>query len=182
MAVISFAPLKNVTGCVDHRLTQADVVRRGPGADQVDRRLARRRVEAPPQRLAVDGHHLPGGDLVQRGDPTQQTPLELRRHERGQHRVEPVVRRDAVRQVEKLLQPLPFLPAPLGDGDEIIGPRHNRTDRNGDDVDQRIRDLPPSRIGQRKEVILNPRRDDGGHGGASVTNRDSSASDAANTQ
>ena len=32
-----------------------------------------------PERLAVDGDDLPGGDLVQRGDPAQQALLELGR-------------------------------------------------------------------------------------------------------
>jgi hypothetical protein len=182
MAVISFAPLKNVTGCVDHRLTQADVVRRGTRADQVDRRFARRRIETAPERLAVDGHHLAVGDLVQRGDPAQQTTLELRRHERPQNGVEPVVRGNSVRQIEELFQPLPLLATPLGEGDEIIGARHKRAHRNGHNVDQRRRHLPPSRIGQRNEVVLNASRNNLGHGGTSVANRGSSASDAGNTR
>ena len=71
MAVIS------LLFCVDDHLPQADVVGGGPGADHVDGRLGVGLVEALPQGLAVDGDELPGGDLVQRGDPAEQAPLEL---------------------------------------------------------------------------------------------------------
>ncbi len=48
---------------VRHHLSQADVVRRGPSADHVNRRLAAGRVEAAPERLAVDGDDLSAGDF-----------------------------------------------------------------------------------------------------------------------
>ena len=110
--------------------------------------LLRGGVEAAAERLAVDGHDLAGGDLVQVRDPTQQARLELGGLDRSQNRIEPIVRRDAAFQIEKLRQPLPLLAAVVGDGDEIIGPADDRADGDRDDVDERVDDLAPSRIGQ----------------------------------
>jgi len=82
------------------------------------------------------------------GDPTQQALLKLGRTERGQDGVEAVMRRDSRTQIEKPGQPLLFLPAILCDGHKVVSP----ADRH--DVDQRIGDLPPSRLGQVGEMIL----------------------------
>ena len=60
---------------------------------------------------------------MQGRDPTQQALLELGRLDRSQNRVEPIVRRDAGAEIEKLRQPLPLLAAEVGDGDEIVGPQ-----------------------------------------------------------
>ena len=56
---------------IDDDLPQADVVGGGPGADHVDGGLGIGLVEALAEGLAIDGDELPGGDLVQRGDPTE---------------------------------------------------------------------------------------------------------------
>jgi hypothetical protein len=74
---------------------QADVIGSGPGADHVNRCVAAGGIEAAAERLAVDGNHLPAGEIVQRCDPTQKTLLELRRLDGGRNRVEAVVRGNA---------------------------------------------------------------------------------------
>ena len=122
-----------------------DLVRGGPGADHVDGRLARGGVEAAAQGLAVDGHDLARRDLVQVSDPTQEARLELGGLDGSQNRVEPIVRRDAGLQVEKLRQPLPLLAAVVGDGDKIIRAADDRANGDGDYVDERVGDLAPSR-------------------------------------
>ena len=68
---------------VDHRLTQAEMIGRGPGTDHVNGRLAGGFIVTASERLAVDGHHLSRRDFVQRGDPTQQAPFELGRLDGG---------------------------------------------------------------------------------------------------
>ena len=132
MAVIS------LLFCVDDDLSQADLIGRGPGADHVNGRLAAGGVEAAAERLAVDGHDLPVRDLVQRGDPTEQARFKLGGLDRAQNRIEAIVRRDAVAEIEKLRQPLPFLAAELGDGDEIVGAADHCADGDRDNVDQRV--------------------------------------------
>ena len=89
------------------------------------------------------------------GDPTQQARLELGRLDRSQNRIEPIVRRDAGFQIEKLRQPLPLLAAVVGDRDEIIGAADHRANGDRDHVDERIDDLAPPRIGQADEMVLN---------------------------
>ena len=153
---------------VHGHLSQTNAIRRRPGAHHVNRCLAAGRVETAAQRFAVDGNDLPAGNLMQRRDPTEQSFLELGRFDRGQNRVEPIVRRDAARQVEKPREPCAFRSAELGDGHKIIGSRDHGTDGNHDDVDQRIRHLSATWIREFGEVILNLGGRRLGHGMASL--------------
>ncbi len=81
-------------------LTKANGVRCGPGTDHVNRRLTAGGVVTAAERLAVDGDHLPAANLVQRGDPTEQTLLELRQIDGGEDRVETIMGRDALLQIQ----------------------------------------------------------------------------------
>ncbi len=136
-------------------LAQADVIGCGPGADHVNGRLAAGRVEAAAERLAVDGHdYLPVGHFVQGRDPTQQAPLEFGRLDRAEDGVETIVRRDAGAEIEELSQPLPLLASVLRNRYEVIGTGNHGANGDADDIDQRIHDLPPPRISQRRKLIL----------------------------
>ena len=67
--------------------------------------------------------------------------------------VEAVVRGDAVGEVEEPGQPVPLLAAPVGDGDEVIGPGDDGTQGDGDDVDERVGDLAAAGVGQAGEMV-----------------------------
>ena len=136
-------------------LTKANGVRCGPGTDHVNRRLAAGGVVTAAERLAVDGDHLPAANLVQRGDPTEQTLLELRRIDGGEDRVETIVGRDALLQIQKSRKPLASRLAELRNGHEVVGPADDRTDGDCHDVDQGIDGWPSSGIGESCEVVLN---------------------------
>ena len=119
----------------------------------MDGRLAGGLVVAAAERLAVDGDDLPGGDLVQRGDPAQQALLELGGLDRREDGVEPVVGGDAAAEVEELGQPGALLAAVFGDRDEVIGPGDDGAEGDGDDVDERVDDLASAGVGEGGEVI-----------------------------
>src|SRR5580693_2891844 len=124
----------------------------------MDCRLARGLVEAVAERLAVDRHHLSFGQLVQRGDPTDQALLELGGLQCREHGVETVMRWNAIAEVEEFAQPVPLLNSPLGDRHEIIGSGDDGADGDGDDADQGIDDLPPAGVGEVGEMILKASR------------------------
>jgi hypothetical protein len=69
--------------------------------------------------VAIDGHDLTGGDLVQGGNPIQQARLKLSGPDRSQNPVEAIVRGDAGLQIERLRQPLAILPTIIGDGNDV---------------------------------------------------------------
>jgi hypothetical protein len=131
----------------------------------VDRRLARRLIEGPPQRLAIDGHDLTIADLRQGRDPTQQALFELGGLEQPENGVEPVMRGDARRQVEELRQPLPFCFRPVGDGDKVVGAADHGADGDRYKVYQRILALAATRISEFREVIEDTGGDGTGHRG-----------------
>ena len=82
------------------------VLAAGPGADQVQGRAAGSRVVTAPQRLGVDGHGLAVQRIADGGQPGLHAQKELGRVEPGEYPAESVVRRDALRQVEKLGKPV----------------------------------------------------------------------------
>ena len=119
---------------IDHHWAPRDPIGRGPRADHVNRGLAAGRSEAArslndrvrglhpcsslggTDLLTVDRHDLTIADFVQSGDPTQQTLLELGGIDRREEGVEPIVRRKASTQIQKLRQPLLPGASPHGDG------------------------------------------------------------------
>jgi len=90
---------------------------------------------------------------VQRGDPTEQAPLEPGGLDRLEEGVEAVVRGDAAARVEEPGQPGSFLAAPGGDGDEVVGPGDHGAQGDGHDVDERIGDLAAAGVGQVGKVV-----------------------------
>jgi len=68
----------------------------------VNRRFSVGRIEAALQCFSVDRHDLTVADLAQRGDTTQQALFELGKPDRREDRIEPVVRRNAAAQVERI--------------------------------------------------------------------------------
>ncbi len=124
--------------------------------DHVDGRLVAGLVEAAPERFAIDRNHLAAGCFVERLDPAQQASLELGRRQHREDRIEPIVRRYPRAQVEDLSKPSPLLPTEVGDRYKIVGAADHAADRDNDEVDERMRDLPTTGIGKRREMNLNP--------------------------
>ena len=91
-----------------------------------------------------DAVNLTVADLVQGGDPTPQTLLELGGLERREDHVEPIVRRNPSAHVQKLRQPRLLGVSPRGEGHEVVRSTDHRTHRNRHHVDQRIKPLSPS--------------------------------------
>jgi hypothetical protein len=137
---------------VDRNLAQADAVGRRPRAHQMEGRLAARGVETPAERLAVDRHDLPRERFLQSGDPAGETRCELRRLERPKDRIEPIVRRNPRRQVEKLAQPSLLLPPERRDRHEVIRATNHPAGGDRHDADQRVNDLPPAGVSELGEV------------------------------
>ena len=121
---------------------------------RVNGRLAVGRVEAAAERLAVDGDDLAVRDFLKRCDPTQKARLEFRRFDRRQDRVEAIVRRDAVAQIEEPRESLAFLLPELRDGDKIIGSTNHRAHGDHHDINQRISHLANTRVGKIGEVLV----------------------------
>jgi hypothetical protein len=61
---------------------------------------------------------------------------------------------DVGAKVEEPRQPDPLLAAVVGDEHEVVGAGDDRAEGDGDDVDQRVDDLAPPRVGQGREVFL----------------------------
>ena len=68
----------------------------------MNRRFATCLVEAASQSLSVDCDHLTTGHFVKGRDPAQQATLKLRGLDRSKDRIEPVVRRNAVPEINDL--------------------------------------------------------------------------------
>ena len=137
----------------DH-LAKADRVGRRPGTHHMDRGLAACCVEATQQPLAVDRDHLPLRHLVQRGEPAQQAPLKLRSLDGCKDRIEPVVRRDSIRETEQPCEPRLPRTSKVGDCHEIIRTADDGADRDHDEVDEGMRNFWAPRISQGREVHL----------------------------
>ena len=119
MAVISL-DFSSVLTCPKLSMLPFDKLRRGPGADQVDRLLQRspamgtahRPFGFAQDRPAGDGHHLAGHEGRHRPGPINETLLELPRVQPGKHVAGSVVGENAVGQARKGAEP--FLLAPAG--------------------------------------------------------------------
>jgi hypothetical protein len=81
---------------LDGDLPHHDGAGTGPGADQMERSLARRAVVAAASRFPIASHHLPAGRLHRRLHPGQKAGLEGGRIERSDHAADGVMRGDAV--------------------------------------------------------------------------------------
>ena len=123
---------------VGDNLAKADRVRRGPGTDHVNRRFATCLVEAASQSLSVDCDHLTTGHLVKGRDPTQQATLKLRGLDRSKDRIEPVMRRNAVPEINDLAKPRAFRLRKLHDSHEVICATDHSADRDHDEGHERM--------------------------------------------
>ena len=162
----SFGDGGDLVGLLVHGdLAQQEVVGRGPGVDQVQRRLALGPVEGAPEGLAVDGDDLPLGRLVQRLDPAEEAPLELVGVEPREEAAEGVVRGDAVGQGQEGLQPVVLGLAEVLDVVPGVGPGDDGADGDGHDVEQFVEPgAVDAGVGQFGEVV-GGRFPFGGHGG-----------------
>lgn len=94
--------------------------------------------------LAIHANDLPSGDLGHSLNPGQKTVLGLLGIPAGKDAPERIVRGSAMRQVQKTLQPLDFGIAELLDLHPIIGPTDHATDRNDDDIHERVPKCGPA--------------------------------------
>ena len=164
MAVISLE-FSSVLTCPKVSMLPFDKLRRGPGADQVDRLLhrspamgtAHRPFGYAQDRPAVDGRHLAGHEGRHRPGPINETLLELPRVQPGKHVAGSAVGGNAVGQVQKGAEP--FLLAPAGHLhlDPGIRAAKHGADGNGCDVRQlaplaslhpRVRQVPKALHGR----------------------------------
>src|SRR5262249_3207437 len=94
----------------------------------------------------------------------EQTSLELLRLKAGKHRIEYIMRGDAMLQIEKLRQPLPFVLAEFLHLREMPGAANHRTQSNSHDIDQGMKlGSRNTRILQRGEMLRNRRKSRSGH-------------------
>lgn len=141
---------RDFVGFVGHfDLPQHQPIGARPGADHMQGVAFPPPVMRAPQALAVNGYHFPGRERRHRLHPLHKAALERLRVQQPKHPSKRVVRRNAVRQLQKPLQPLP-LGFPKGfHFHPTFGPTHNRTDGNGHYVQQQMVPPPPgARIGQ----------------------------------
>ena len=122
-------------------------------------------VEGASQRLAVDGDDLPLGRLVQGLDPAEEALLELVGVEPLEEAAEGVVRGDAVGQVQEGPQPVELGVAEVLDVVPGVGPGDDRTDGDGDDVEEFVEaGAVDAGVGQVGEVVGDGEFLVGGHG------------------
>ena len=133
----------------DRDLSQRQPQAAGPGADEVQGRLAAGGVEGPAERLAVDGDALLLQRQVQRPQPSLQAAQELLRIQAGKHAAERIVRGNAVGKLEKASKPVPLGQAELLDVDPTIRAANGGAQGDGHHVDQQVLLAPlDPRIGQ----------------------------------
>ena len=119
---------------VHGNLAQAELGFGGPGADQVQRRHAARSRAA--QRLAIDGHVAQTDQVRDVAQPRKATAVEHGRVQSGEDPFERVVRRDAVGQLQKGLEPRDAIGGEVDDVRPAIAVGDDATQRDGDDVDE----------------------------------------------
>ena len=125
-------------------------------ADQVQGRAAVLAIERASDRLAIDRDLLGcrGIGTEDRPHPAEETALEARRIDQRQHPAEGVVRGDAVRQREEASQPVLLATAIERDVLKALGLADHGADRDHQDVDQPVLDLPiTTRILNRLELV-----------------------------
>lgn len=87
------------------------------------------------QRVAVDGDDLARNDLTDRLDPVAKTGLERLGLQQAEDTPEGIMRRDAIGQLQKLLQLRLFGTSKLRNPDPASGPAEGGGDRNHDHVE-----------------------------------------------
>jgi len=85
---------------------------------------------------------------VQSGDPVEQTLLEFRRLDRGEDRIESIVRWNAIGEIQELGEPVFLRTTEMGNRHKVVRATDHRTHRDHDNVDQRIRHFSATRICQ----------------------------------
>lgn len=109
----------------------------------------------PGRGLAVDGDDFLGQHLADRRHPGAEAFLAFRRCQQREDLPEPVVRRDAVRKLEKLPQPR-LLGTPEGrDGHPVVRPADDR--RGRDEIDE-----PMTTLARRARVFKDRKKPDRG--------------------
>ena len=142
--------------CIDRHLSKGDMVFAAPSADQVQRIQPFSPIKRPPQGFAVDGDDLAAGRVVQCRGPTHKAFLKLGRINHGPHPCKRVVRRNAVRQFQKVAQPRLLVPPIFGDLKERLASGDDRTHRYHQNIHQLMQDVRADpRVLQVREILDN---------------------------
>src|ERR1700722_1531087 len=128
---------RNFIGLLLHRhLAQAQRIRRGPGADDVQ---GLQTADAgATQRLAIDGNRRQAKCLMQGIHPGAEASLKPLRTQTLKHTLKGVMRRNAVGQTQEFLEPILAALAKSHDLLPIIAATDGGTERDRDDVQQQM--------------------------------------------
>lgn len=117
-------------------LSEHETVRARPGADHMDRRLARLAIMRTAHRLAIAGDHRALGHRDGGLHPGEGAGLEPVGVEGGEDPSEGVMGRNAVGQGEKGVEPLPLGLAELLHRHPLVGATDDRAQGDGEDVEE----------------------------------------------
>ena len=138
---------------VDDNLAETNMVRRRPSTDHVNRRLAAGFVVAATERFAIDRNDLAVADILQSGNPMEQTLFEFLRPNESKNCIKPIVRRNPCGQIKILREPIFLGATELRDRHEVIGSTDHRADRDEQNVVQRVDRFTSARIRHFRKVI-----------------------------
>ena len=110
----------------------------GPRDDSVNGRLRTCFVIASTPGLAVDRNYLVSCDLVQRSNPVEQTLFKRRWWQRTENSVEPIMRRNTLRQIQRCTKPILLRADEFRDGNEVIRTSDHCGQGHDDRVDQEV--------------------------------------------
>ena len=150
---------------VHRHLAQGQVVVSRPGTDDVQRPQLLGGVAGVAQGLAVDGHVLQTQPLRQRLDPLLEAGEEGLRVEAVEDALEGVMRRDAVGQGEKGLQPFVAAVGKSNNLRPVVGATDDGAEGDHNNVNQEVpAKVPAARVAEPGEVFADG---EGGQGHAS---------------
>jgi len=145
-------------------LAQTQALRGRPRAHHVDRRSVARRITRVPQRLAVDGDHVPRQQLRQRLHSREKRGLEGVGVHRREDPAKRIVGRNPVAERQELAKPLPFGAAEPRNRHPVVDAADHRAQRDHEDVDEGVpAGAAHAGIGQAAEMIGDRRRRGSGH-------------------
>lgn len=133
---------------------QDQVIRTGPGTDELQRVPPARPIERPAQRLAVDRHALPLREPTEGAPPTEEARLERLGIQEGEDAPEGIARGNPVGQSQELLQPGLFGLANLGALHPRVRPADDPPERDHEDL-QEVMAFGPldARIFERSKMV-----------------------------